>query len=427
MNKELFDFIENSPSPYHAVSNIEAQLLSLGFCRLCEGERWSIEQGKGYFVTRNKSSIIAFRVPAGDFRGFMIAASHCDSPAIKLKENTDLADKHYVRLSAERYGGMINSTWLDRPLAMAGKVLVKTSAGIRTVLVDTKKPVAVIPNTPIHLNRKLNEGTALNPAVDMLPLYSLNREDSLPLKSQIASLAGVNPEDILGTDLLLCNADKGVHFSDFICAPRLDDLQCVFASLKAFEKAQPGDSMPVLAVFDNEEVGSRTMQGADSDFLRTVLSKAVASLGYDDFEDKVASGFMLSCDNAHAVHPNHPELSDANHQVIPNGGVVIKHNANRQYATDGLSCALMTSVCQKAGVPYQHYYNRADIPGGSTLGSIAGTQLAVICADIGLAQFAMHSALETAGDRDTEYMEKALRVFFESSLKLCCDGEYELQ
>ncbi|MBQ9743489.1 MAG: M18 family aminopeptidase [Ruminococcus sp.] len=426
MNKRLFEFIENSPSPYHVVRNIEQRLLSLGFCPLCEGDSWEIERGKGYFVTRNNSSIIAFRVPKEDYQGFMVCATHSDSPAITLKEKPELEDKHYVRLSTEKYGGMINSTWMDRPLSLAGRVVVNTPKGVSTILVDTKEPVAIIPNTPIHLNRKLNEGITLNPAVDMLPLYGICSEDRVPLTDRIADMAGVSREDILSTDLLLYNADKGAVIGDFISAPRIDDLQCVYACLEAFEQAEAVTSIPVLAVFDNEEIGSKTPQGADSDFLHRVLRRVADATGCDCFDRKAACSFLLSCDNAHALHPNHPELFDANHQVLPNGGVVIKHNSNRQYTTDGISCALVTQLCRKAQVPCQHYYNRADIPGGSTLGCIAGTQLSMLSADVGLAQFAMHSALETAGRKDTEYMMGALKAFFESSLKVLHDGEYEL-
>ncbi len=426
MTNELFKFIETSPTAFHAVENIKTRLLRLGFEELSEGQKWNIESGKSYFLSRNMSSLVAFRVPEGDFQGFMIAASHSDSPAMMIKENAELKDKHYVRLSAERYGGMINSTWLDRALSIAGRVLLRTESGVTSRLVDISEPAAIIPNVAIHMNRKINEGVALNPAVDMLPLYALG-DEKISLKARIAKMLGVNEEDILSSDLLLYNRDKGADFGDFISAPRLDDLQCVFASLKAFESAENFGSMPVLAVFDNEEIGSKNRHGADSDFLRSTLGKVLTSLSLDDFEEKMASSFMMSCDNAHAVHPNHPELSDSNHQVCMNGGVVIKCNANQQYTTDGISSSLAASIFEKALVPYQYYYNRADIPGGSTLGNIANAQLAVLSADIGLAQLSMHSALETAGKKDTEYMIKALKAFFETTLKFIKDGEYELR
>lgn len=426
MNSDLLKFIEASPTSYHGVENIKAELSGCGFTELFEGTPWNIEKGKGYFVTRNGSSIIAFKVPKEEFSGFMISASHCDSPAFKIKENPELKDKFYVRLSTEKYGGMIDSSWLDRPLSIAGRVLVKTEKGVSTKLIDFKEPSALIPNVAIHLNRKINEGIAYNAAVDLLPLYSLAESESF--KNKVAFLAGVSEEDIISTDLILYNCEKGAVWNDFVSSPRLDDLQCVFASLSAFKNAKALNSIPVLAVFDNEEVGSRTRQGADSTFMSTVFRKLSFALGLSEvsFSDKVANSMLLSCDNAHGVHPNHPEITDGNHQCVLNGGVVIKHNANQTYCTDGISDSLLKILCDKAGVECQHYFNRADILGGSTLGNIANTQLSMICADIGLAQLAMHSSFETAGKKDTEAMVKLLKTFFSSSLKVKSDNEYEI-
>ena len=346
MNKGLFDFIKASPTAYHAVANIKEELKALGFTELCEGLKWNIKKGKGYFVSRNGSSLISFKVPEGDFSGFMIAASHSDSPAVKIKENPELKDKYYVRLSVEKYGGMIDSTWLDRPLSIAGRVLVKSNEGVSTRLVDFKEPCALIPNVAIHLNRKVNEGVSLNAAVDMLPMFNLAECESKGLMSNVAEILNVSEEDILSADLMLYNCEKSTEWGDFISAPRLDDLQCVFASLKAFENSKAIESIPVLAVFDNEEVGSRTKQGADSTFMSSVLKKLCSALGLteSDFADKLADSMLLSCDNAHGVHPNHPEMTDANHQCILNGGVVIKFNANQSYCTDGLSAAVLKRI-----------------------------------------------------------------------------------
>lgn len=428
MNNALLKFIENSPTAFHAVANIKAELLALGFTELSEAKPWCIEKGKGYYVSRNNSSLMAFKVPKDDFRGFMIAASHSDSPSFKLKENSELKDKFYVRLSVEKYGGMIDSTWLDRPLSVAGRVLLKTEKGICTGLVDFKKPVALIPNVAIHLNRKINEGTALNAAVDLLPFVSLNDGENESIISKVSKLLGVEEKDILSSDLFLYNCEKGVLWSDFISAPRLDDLQCVFASLKAFEVVEPRGSMPVLAVFDNEEVGSLTKQGADSTFMASVLKKLCFALGVKeaDFADKIAESFMLSCDNAHAVHPNHAELTDGNHQCIINGGVSIKSTASQAYCTDGVSSAIIKKICEKAEVKTQTYTNRSDIRGGSTLGNIANTQLSMLSADIGLPQLAMHSSFETAGSKDAESMVKLLKAFFSSEIRLLSDGEYDV-
>ncbi len=428
MNKKMLEFIENSPTAFHAVENVKAELLKYGFVEIYEGAKWNIEKGKGYFLSRNNSSLIAFKVPEGDFEGFMISASHSDSPALKLKENPDLKDKFYVRLGVEKYGGMIDSTWLDRPLSIAGRVIVKNGDGITTKLVDFKEPCAIVPNVAIHLNRKANEGNALNAAVDMLPMWATAKDENESFLNIISEKIGVNSEDILGGDLYLYNCEKGCVWGDFVSSPRLDDLQCVFASLKAFEKVEAGESMPLIAIFDNEEVGSSTKQGADSTFMPFVLRKLSLALGLNeaDFADKVANSMLLSCDNAHGVHPNHGEMTDANHQCRLNGGVVVKFNANQSYCTDGVAGAILKLIAEKGNVPVQAYTNRADIRGGSTLGNIANTQLSMLSADIGLSQLAMHSSFETAGVKDTEYMVKLLEVFFTSALKLKSDGELTL-
>ena len=428
MNTKMLEFIEKSPTAFHAVENVKAELKALGFTEICEGAKWNIEKGKGYFVSRNNSSVIAFKVPEEDFEGFVIAASHSDSPALKLKENPDLKDKFYVRLGVEKYGGMIDSTWLDRPLSVAGRVVVKSGEGIAAKLVDFKAPCAMVPNVAIHLNRKANEGNALNVAVDMLPLVAVAKDESKGFLNMVSEKISVSTEDVLGADLYLYNCEKGCEWGDFISSPRLDDLQCVFASLKAFENSVAGKSVPVLAIFDNEEVGSSTKQGADSTFMPFVLRKLCLALGFDEagFGDKIANSMLLSCDNAHGVHPNHGEMTDANHQCRLNGGVVVKFNANQSYCTDGVAGALLKLIAEKSNVPVQAYTNRADIRGGSTLGNIANTQLSMLSADIGLAQLAMHSSFETAGSKDTEYMVKLLKSFFASSLSIKADGEFDV-
>lgn len=417
MNKKLFEYISASPTAYHAVANAVKTLAERGYTELFEGERWSLEVGRGYYVTRNGSSVIAFNIPKRDFEGFMITASHSDSPTFKIKENAELKDANYVRLSTERYGGMLCSSWLDRPLSVAGRVTVGTETGFETRLVDLGDFSAIIPNLAIHLNRNANEGTTYNAAVDMLPLFG-EAQDSGALMARVASSAGVEADDLITTDLFLYNLDGGREWGAFITAPRLDDLQCAFSALEAFVNAESGDSVPVYCLFDNEEVGSGTKQGAASTFLYDVISRINSSFGGDGEEliCRVANSFLVSCDNAHAVHPNHPELADKNHSVKMNGGIAIKYNANQKYTTDAVSSALFRLICEEAGVPVQSYANRADMLGGSTLGNIANTQVSLNSVDIGLAQLAMHSALETAGARDTEYMVRALTAFYSKSL-----------
>ena len=426
MNKKLFEYIKNSPTAYHACAESAKMLKSNGYTELYEGDRWNLANGGKYFVRRNGSSLIAFRAPAERLHGFMITASHSDSPCLKIKDNAALADATYTRLSTEVYGGPIYSTWLDRPLSVAGRISVKSENGIEVKLVDSKTPCVVIPNVAIHMNRQINNGFNFNAAVDLVPLFDSNQPQK-SFKKLIAELADTNEEDILASDLYVYNCQDGVEFGSFIAAPRLDDLQCAFSALEAFVTAEDSGSTPVYALFDNEEVGSSTKQGAASTLLFDVLQRiaAVFGEGADAYTRAVSNSFMVSCDNAHAVHPNHPEFADKNHTVKMNGGIVIKYNANQKYTTDGISSALFKLVCEKAGAPYQLYCNRADMAGGSTLGSIANTKVSLNTVDVGLAQLAMHSSFETAGRDDTAHMVNALKRFYSSTLKQTESG-YEI-
>ena len=418
-NKRLFDFIAACPTAYHTVHTVCEALAAAGYTPLAESAPFSLVPGHGYFVTRGTSSVIAFRAPA-DFRGFVIAAAHGDSPAPKIKENAELRDANYTKLSVEPYGGMIFASWFDRPLSVAGRAVVRTACGIESRLVDLREPFAVIPNVAIHMNRAVNNGTKLDAAVDLLPLCG--GAASAPLRARVAETLGVAAEDILTADLFVYNPQPGVEWNGFISAPRLDDLQCVYAALCGFLDAGDADgTAKVLAVFDNEEVGSQTRQGAASTFLYDVLRRVSAAYGAD-FDAAVAGSLMLSCDNAHAVHPNHPEYADKNHTVRMNGGVVLKYNANQRYTTDAWSAALFRMICARAGVPVQLYANRADMPGGSTLGNIANTQVSLPTVDIGAAQLAMHSAYETAGAADTDCLYRAIRRAFEARITVTADG-----
>lgn len=427
MNKGLFEYIKRSPTAYHACAESAKILEGKGYTELFEGSNWNIEKGGRYFVRRNGSSLIAFRAPKNELYGFMITASHSDSPCLKIKDNSALTDATYTRLSTEVYGGPIYSTWLDRPLAVAGRVSVKSENGISVRLIDSKEPCAIIPNVAIHMNREINKGFNFNQSVDLIPLFGANNTQK-SFKQLLAELADCLEEDILASDLYVYNCQDGVEWGDYISSPRLDDLQCAYSSLMAFVSADESESTPVYALFDNEEVGSSTKQGAESTFLYDVLERLVETINgnTDTYRRAIANSMMLSCDNAHAVHPNHPEYSDKNHTSKMNGGIVIKYNANQKYTTDGVSSAIFKLVCEKAAVPYQLYCNRADMPGGSTLGSIATTKVPVKTVDIGLAQLAMHSSFETAGKEDTAYMISALKLFYSSTVKQTESG-YALQ
>ena len=423
MNQALFNYIAASPTAFHAVAHTASMLDAAGYTHLYENCVWNLEPGKGYYVTRNGSSLIAFRVPSGEYSGFMMTAAHCDSPCFKIKENAELADGHYVRLSTEKYGGMLCSTWMDRPLSVAGRITVRTVGGIEVRLVDMKDTFVMIPNVAIHMNRQANDGMKYNPAVDMLPVYG-TKSDKGTFRARVAACAGVDEKDIITTDLFVYNPDQGKEWGGYVSAPRLDDLQCAFCALTAFMDAKENASVPVYCLFDNEEVGSETKQGAASTFLADVLGRIAG--GGDALRCHVANSFLISCDNAHAVHPNHPEYMDKNHAVYMNEGVVIKYNANQKYTSDAVSAAIFRLVCEGVEVPVQMYANRADMPGGSTLGNIANTQVSLNTVDIGLPQLAMHSAYETAGAADGEYMVRALTSFYSKALRMDTDGSYRL-
>ncbi len=416
----LLEFIEQSPGCFHAIANIREQLNGGGYEELQENAEWKLQPGKGYFVVRNDSSMVAFRLPEAG-KGFHIVASHSDSPSFKVKENPEIAvEEQYIKLNTEKYGGMILSTWLDRPLSVAGRLVVEEAGACQTILVNIDKDLLVIPNVAIHLNRDMNKGVEYNPQVDMLPLYAgaaLRTGEKDAFLHLLAEEAGVSGEQILAHDLFLYVREKGRMLGadgEFVLAPRLDDLQCVYAAVQAFLAAQPENYINVCAVFDNEEVGSGTRQGADSTFLEDTLFRIAESLGKggSEYRRMLADSFLISADNGHAVHPNHPEKSDSTNRPFLNGGVVIKYHGGQKYTTDAVSAARMKALCKAAEVPFQCYANRADVPGGSTLGNISTAHVSVASVDIGLPQLAMHSAMETGGTKDTYWGVKVLERFY---------------
>ena len=429
---ELIRFIEKSPSAFHAADALCAMLDGAGYERLQESQKWALRPGKGYYVTRNRSSVIAFTLPESGFGPFQMCASHSDSPTFKIKENAELEVRgKYVQLDVERYGGLILNTWMDRPLSVAGRVLVKTDKGIETRLVKVDRDLLVIPNVAIHMNREVNNGYKYNPAVDTMPLFGA-ADAKGAFKKIIADTAGANVDDIAGADLYLYNRMPGTIWganNEFVSCGRLDDLECAFTSMKAFLGAKSGSHINLCAVFDNEEVGSTTKQGAHSSFLSDVTRRIALSLGAGEeaYLAALTSSFMLSADNAHATHPNHPEFSDPINQVYMNEGIVVKFNANQKYTTDGVSEAVFHQVLSEAGVPCQHYANRSDIAGGGTLGNISGSHVSINTLDIGLAQLAMHSSYETAGVKDVQYMIDGIRAFYETDITCLGDGDYALK
>lgn len=441
-SKALLDFIEKSPTGFHAVANASRLLEEKGFVRLLENEKWELEKGGRYYVTRNASSVIAFVVPQQTFSGFEMMCSHTDSPSFKVKENPEMeADKKYTKLNVERYGGMLCAPWFDRPLSVAGRVMAAKEGKIKQILINVDRDLLMIPNVAIHMNREANDGFKYNAQTDMCPVFGDETAKDTFL-SMIAEEAGISKDELLGMDLFLYNRQKGSIWgsgSEFVSAPRLDDLQCMYASLVGFLAAvqeetdqsddfelldgQAGGSIPVFCAFDNEETGSVSRQGAASTFLQDTLLRIGEGLGktQEEYRMAIADSFMISCDNAHAVHPNHPEMADPVNRPQMNGGIVIKYNANQKYTTDAVSGAVFKQLCSLADVPYQVYTNRSDMAGGSTLGNISNTQVSLRSVDIGLAQLAMHSPYETAGIKDTWYLERLAETFYRTGIR--CEAD----
>lgn len=419
---DLQEFLDQTHSVYHGQSWVVNRLRGEGYTLLGEEAAWELKPGGKYLVQRGGSAVIAFRVPEAKAAGFLMSASHCDRPCFKLKENFELTGP-YTRAAVEGYGGMIASTWLDRPLSVAGRVTVETETGIETRLLDLDRDLLLIPNVAIHMNRMVNDGYKWNPAVDLLPLIG-GKDSAGKLMDSLEQEAGGK---ILDHDLFLYVRQKASVWGlegEYISAPGLDDLECVWGCTEGFLSAGTGGSIPVLCVFDSEEVGSSSVQGAASTFLNDILERICQGLRLDN-RRMLAQSFMVSADNAHALHPNHPELSDGANAPVLGGGIVLKYSAALRYSTDGVSAAVFRKVCGKAGVRVQSFHNRADMPGGSTLGHISLSQVSVPTADIGLPQLAMHSCFETASVRDALDLVRAMECYYGTTLKATETG-YDL-
>ena len=417
ISRDLIHFIAKSPSTFHAVRGIKAALLYAGFTEIREEDPWQIEKGGKYVVTRNGSALMAFTVPQEGAEAFHITASHCDSPTFKIKEDPEIADGPYVKLNVEGYGGMIMSTWLDRPLSVAGRLLVTENGHLAEKLVAIDGTMLVIPSVAIHMDRSVNQHKEWKVQKDMLPLYGMTGAKT-PFMDVIAAAAKVKAEDILAHDLTLYSRVPAAIWGEereFISSPKLDDLRCAFACFRGFTQGQKEKYISVYALFDNEEVGSATSQGAGSTFLANTLERLARSLGYsyDETMAMIARSFMISADNAHSVHPNHPEYADPVNRPVINGGIVIKYSAAQKYATNAFSAAYFKKLCKDHDIPTQTFTNHSDNPGGSTLGNISNTVIAMPTVDIGLPQLAMHSSYETAGVKDTAYLVDAVTKFYE--------------
>ena len=411
--KNLQNFLDASHSSYHAAANLAAMLTEAGYTRLSEKEEWDLVPGGKYFLVRGGTAVMAFRIPEGEVTGFMMSAAHSDRPTFKVKENAETVGA-YTKLLVERYGGMLISTWLDRPLSIAGRAVVETEKGVEIKLVDIDRDLLMIPNVAIHMNRQANDGYKWNPAVDTLPLMG-GKDAKGKFAALLEEAAGGK---VLGHDLYLYIRQKSSIWGaneEYISSAALDDLECAWACTQGFLEAGETSAIPVLCVFDNEEVGSSSAAGAAGDLLESVLVRICEARELDIFR-LLANSFMVSADNGHALHPNHPELADAANAPILGGGVVIKFNASQRYCTDGFSAAVFRRICGKAEVPTQTYCNRADIAGGSTLGNISLHHVSVPTIDIGVAQLAMHSSYETGSVADAIHLKNALTAFYGAAL-----------
>ena len=426
MIQRLLNFLDASPVNFLAAKNIANELEQAGFRRVDPREPLGpVKAGDKLYVTKNDSSVYAFHIgrkPMAD-AGFRMICAHCDSPTFRIKPNAEIAcEGGLVKLNTEVYGGPIMSTWFDRPLTLAGRVIVKGDDALspRTLLLHVKRPLLQISNLAIHFNCQVNDGVELSKQKDMLPLLGIitdELEKGNLLMNVICGELDVKPADVLDFDLYLADATPactfGVH-DEFISSGRLDDLSMCYAGLEALLAAPSGDTTQVLAIFDNEETGSHTKQGAGSPFLASLLKRiALSQSGTEEaFYQAVERAFMVSADNAHAWHPNYPEKYDLTNHPVLGGGPVIKFNAAQKYASDAVSAAVFAEVCREAGVPCQRFVNHSDVAGGSTLGNILASSIPLRGVDMGNAILAMHSCRETGSVADHEYCVRAFTRFF---------------
>ena len=423
INKLLLDLFNNSYNEYFAISNIKKLLDENGFICLLENEKYEISLGKSYYILRDGSSIIAFKVPEKlDELYFKIVASHSDSPVLKIKENPTVIENGYNKLKVEKYGGMIVSSWLDKPLGIAGRVCYKNGNAITTRLVNFPTNL-IIPNVAIHQNRDINNGFIYNPQIDLLPILGLGNND---LFKELLDSTKNKEEEILSYDLSLYNKEKAVLGginNEFIYSPKEDNLVSAYISILSLISSISYDGISLGVVFNNEEVGSSSLNGADSDFLATNLKRIGKSLGFsnDELSRALVKSYLVSLDNAHAIHPNHPEMSDNKNNCLINEGVVIKHNSNMLYTSEAISTAIIKLIASKENISLQTFFNRADARGGSTLGNISLTHVSIRSVDLGIPQLAMHSNYEVMGSKDTINAYKLLKALFNSKIKI--EGE----
>ena len=419
INKKLMSFIEETPNAYYCVNNLRQELINNGFEELYENEPWiNLKEDGKYFVTRNDSSLIAFKMSdKKENIGFNIVSAHTDSPSFYIKPNADMFDGNYMKLNISGYGMMLNYTRFDRPLSLAGRVVTVKDGEYKKQLVNVDKDLLIIPSQAIHMNRDANEKISFNHQVDMLPLISLNNDKKLEdiIRENLSNF-GKDVDKICDYDLNLYNRDSAKYVGlndELILAPRLDDLASLFPAFTSFIESENTNSINVLCAFNNEEIGSLTLQGADSTFFIDTLTR-IANASNIDLLVALNNTFVISADNAHAMHPNAASKNDPTNKVLLNNGLVIKHHIN--YSTDAVTSSLFKGICENAKVPYQDFACRSDMRCGATLGRISQSHVSVDSVDIGLPQLAMHSTNETIGSKDVLYMYKSLLEFYNSTI-----------
>ena len=423
--QELIDFLYKSPTAYHAASSVKDMLDNEGFEEIFEKDAWKFEKGRKYYLVKNNSAVIAFKVGNGEIEkdGFRLIGAHTDAPGFRIKPNAEMkTEDHYIRLNTEVYGGPILYTWFDRPLGIAGRVILKGKSALkpRVELVNINKPVLIIPSLAIHMNRSVNEGYNFNRQKDTLPLVGFVNEE-LEKKGYLMSLLtkelGVSEDEILDFDLYLYEYEKGCVMGineELISAGKLDDQWMVFAGVKALINSTDIDSTKVMICIDNEEIGSLTAQGARSKLIRGTLERIAIALGKnsEEFFRAVSNSVMISADLAHAVHPNLPEKHDPTNRPLLGNGPVLKIAASGSYSTEGVAAGIFEAVCKEANVPVQKFVNRSDVRGGTTIGPMSAADLCIPVIDMGAPLIGMHSVRELASVKDNFYTIEAFTKFF---------------
>lgn len=427
--KDFFDFLKKGTSPYHVTAECERRLKEAGFGQLQLSDTWTLERGKSYYVKCHDSTLFAFTLGRTFYfhQGARIVAAHVDFPGLRIKAKPEMNVEGYQKLNVEVYGGPILNTWLDRPLSVSGRVALRSDDVFhpRMELVDFERPIATIPNLAIHINREVNKGVELNRQQDMLPLLSIDLSGEKKEKKEnedfflqaLARRLDVAPSDVLDYELGLYNVDEPTLMGleeEFISSPRLDNLTSTYAALQGLLATRRDKGINMVALFDHEEIGSKTKQGAASQLLAYVLEKICMGCGQDHMQylDAVTDSIMLSLDVSHGLHPNKVDQYDPTNKPVLNGGVCVKEACSQSYATDSHTIGIVRQICEKENIPFQKSVNRSDKTGGSTLGAIAGTLLPMQIADVGIPLLAMHSARELMGVKDQDATQKLVERFF---------------